>query len=160
MKLVPFPSNRDIGLLAARVGLGLTFMFLHGLPKLLGGPERWERLGGAMGNLGINFAPTFWGFMAAIAEFGGGLLLALGLVTQPALLTLTFTMFVAALMHLNLPPDNPNSGLKGASHAIEVGIAFIALFFTGPGRFSLDHLFGLVPREHTEAPETSQLSDS
>ena len=35
---------------------------------MAGGPERYEELGGAMANIGITFAPMFWGFMAAITE--------------------------------------------------------------------------------------------
>jgi uncharacterized membrane protein YphA (DoxX/SURF4 family) len=49
---------------------------------------------------------------------------------------LAFNMFVAAMMHLNLPADNPASGWSGASHALELMVVFLGLFFTGPGRFA------------------------
>lgn len=124
---------RDYGLLILRVGLGIMFLY-HGVPKLLGGPGVWEKLGGAMGNLGISFAPTLWGLMAALAEAGGGLALAAGFLFRPACALLTFTMFVAALKHLSTPGE----GLFAASHAIEVGIVFLSLILIGPGRFSLD----------------------
>ncbi len=55
---------RDTGLLILRVGLGVM-MIMHGLPKLQGGPELWAGVGKSMGNIGIHFMPTFWGFMAA-----------------------------------------------------------------------------------------------
>lgn len=125
-------QRRDLGLLIARVGLGAMFM-VHGWPKLIGGPDKWAKLGKAMGTLGIDFAPTFWGFCAAVAEFFGGLLLATGVAFVPAALALVFTMLVAALMHLE-----KGDGLKGASHAIEAGIVFAALALTGPGRYAVE----------------------
>ena len=124
----------DWGLLIARVGVGLMFVFVHGEPKLMGGPERWAKLGTAMEYLGIGFAPTFWGFMAAIAEFFGGLLLALGLFFRPACLGLIATMFVAAAMHLGR-----GDTMVQSSHAIENFFFLIGLFLVGPGKFSLDY---------------------
>ena len=105
----------------------------HGWPKITGGPEMWTNIGGSMGNLGIDFAPTFWGFMAAFAEFFGGLLLALGLFFRITNFLLVFTMIVAAIVHLK-----GEDGFGGASHAIEAGILFFSLIFIGPGRYSLD----------------------
>src|SRR5689334_1712788 len=110
-----YPS-RDLGLLILRVGIGLMFMF-HGWPKITGGSEMWTSIGGSMGNLGIDFAPTFWGFMAAFAEFFGGLLLVLGLFFRITNVLLVFTMIVAAIVHLK-----GDDGFGGASHAIEAGI--------------------------------------
>jgi len=72
-----------LGLMIIRLGLGIAFM-IHGAPILMGGPEKWQVLGGAMGYLGINFLPTFWGFMAAFSEFFGALFLILGLFFKPA----------------------------------------------------------------------------
>ncbi len=90
---------RDVGLLILRVGFGIMFMF-HGAPKLFGGPERWGKLGAAMGNFGIDFLPAFWGFMASFSEFFGGILLILGLFFRPACILLTLTMIVAAGFHI------------------------------------------------------------
>lgn len=125
----------DIGLLILRIGIGASFLFIHGLPKVLGGPEKWEGLGRAMETFGIAFTPVFWGFMAAITEALGGLLLAVGLGTRFVCVFLTVVMIVAAGMHLNA-----GDGLAGASHAIEVGLVFIAFIFTGAGRLSIDRL--------------------
>ena len=126
----------DHGLLVMRLGLGATFI-AHGWPKLVGGPEKWTKVGGAMSSLGIDFAPQFWGFMAAITEVGGGALLILGLLTRPALLGLIFTMFVATMMHIT-----KDHGFVKISHSLELGIAFAGMFLLGPGRFSLDHKLG------------------
>lgn len=123
---------RNLGLLFLRVGMGGMFMF-HGAPKLFGGPEVWEKVGMAMGSVGITFLPVFWGFMAAISEFFGGFFLVLGLFVRPACLLLTITMGVATMMHLG-----KGDGLKGASHALEAAIVFASLFLIGPGSHSID----------------------
>lgn len=125
-------ASLDAGLLVLRLGMGLMFV-AHGWPKMLGGPEKWEKLGGAMEHLGIGFAPVFWGLMAALSEFLGGVLVALGLGTRVASAFLAFTMVVAATMHLR-----QGDGFQDASHAIEAGFVFVALALTGAGRFSVD----------------------
>jgi putative oxidoreductase len=124
----------DWGLLLMRIGLGIMFV-THGYPKLFGGPEAWKGIGAAMGIFGITFAPAFWGFMAAFAEFFGGIFLALGLALRPYCVMLTITMVVASAFHLNR-----GDGLAGASHAIELGIVFVSLALIGAGNLSLDAL--------------------
>ncbi len=123
---------KNTGLLLIRIGLGIMF-FMHGYPKLLGGPDRWEGVGSAMGNLGVTFLPMFWGLLAALAETVGGICFLLGLFFRPVALALAFTMLVAALSHLDR-----GDGLKGASHAIELGVVFVGLAFLGPGKYSVD----------------------
>lgn len=123
---------RDTGLLILRIGLGVM-MIMHGLPKLQGGPELWSGVGKAMSNIGINFIPTFWGFMAAVTETIGGLFLILGLFFRPSALLLAFTMVIAGLMHLA-----SGDGISGASHAIELLFVFLGLVFIGPGKHSVD----------------------
>ena len=132
MILTFLDKHRHIGLLILRIGLGCMFLF-HGFPKLFGGPEKWEKVGGAMATFGITFIPAFWGFMAAISESLGGICLILGLFLRPACILMTITMLVAAASHLNR-----GEGLGGASHAIEVGIVFLSLILIGPGKYSLD----------------------
>jgi putative oxidoreductase len=123
---------REEGLLLLRLGLGVMFM-VHGGPKLLAGPDKWLQLGGAMKSLGISWAPLFWGLLAALSEFCGGIGLILGLLFRPACLCLTVTMGVATLMHFGR-----GDGLLGASHALELGVVFLSLMLIGPGRYSLD----------------------
>ena len=124
----------DVGLLILRVGLGVMFLY-HGAPKLFGGPEMWAKVGGAAGNFGLSFAPAFWGFMAGIAEFGGGLCLILGILFMPACILLVIDLIVAATFHIHA-----GQGLGMASHALEDGITFLGLTFIGPGRYSLQAL--------------------
>ncbi len=125
-------KHSDLGLLILRVGVGAMFV-VHGYPKLTGGTERWAKLGATMENLGIDFAPAFWGLMAALAETFGGVLLALGLWTRPACMALAFTMLVAMVHHLTR-----GDGVAGASHAIEALSVFLAITLIGPGRHSID----------------------
>ena len=127
--------GREAGLFVMRAGVGLSFLYIHGFPKMTAGTELWVKLGAAMGNLGIHFAPAFWGFMSASAEFFGGACLVLGLLTRPAAAVLAFNMLVAVTMHLTL-----GQGLETASHALEDLFLFAGLVFTGGGRYSLDQL--------------------
>lgn len=127
--------GKDAGLLLARAGIGFFFFYVHGLPKLTAGAPLWEKLGGAMGNLGITFAPAFWGFMAASAECAGGLFILLGLLTRPAAALLAFNMFVAMVMHLAL-----GQSLGEASHAAESMFFFLGLVLAGGGKYGLDQL--------------------
>ena len=130
------PVNKDVGLLLIRLGIGLSMLVFHGYDKITGGPDVWRGVGGGMANLGIGFAPVFWGFMASFAEFAGSILLMLGALFRPAALMLAFTMFVAMLVHLNMPADSPSAGWSGASHAIELLIVYVGLFLIGPGRYA------------------------
>lgn len=120
------------GLLIMRIGLG-AMMIVHGLPKLTGGIETWEKLGNAMGNLNIHFAPTFWGFMSAVTESVGGLFCILGLWFRIVSLFMVINFIVATVSHFA-----GGGGFKEASHAIELCFVFAGLFFLGPGRYSVD----------------------
>ncbi len=130
--LIKLGNYKNIGLLIMRLGLGVMLMY-HGYPKLLGGPAKWNEIGGAMKYIGISFIPSFWGFLAAATETFGGFLLVLGLAFRPVCLLLAFTMLIASIMHLK-----SGDGLMTASHAIELGIVFLGLSFVGPGKYSVD----------------------
>lgn len=126
---------RDAGLLFIRLGIGFAFIFVHGWGKISGGPELWGKIGGSMANLGITFAPVFWGFMASLAEFGGGILLVFGLFTRSTSAFMAFTMFVAFMQHTSkLDPWNR------AIYPMEMFAVFMALIFLGAGKFSIDAL--------------------
>ena len=124
---------QDAGLLLVRLAIGIFYVVVHGWPKLLGGPDKWEKVGAALGNLGVTFAPEFWGLMAALTESIGAALFAIGFLFRPSSLLLAFVMGVAATMHLKA-----GDGLIGASHAIEMGIVFLGFVFIGPGKYSFD----------------------
>jgi putative oxidoreductase len=128
---------RDLGLLILRLGIGLNMLIFHGWDKITAGPALWQKVGGAMGNLGIHFLPIFWGFMAATAESVAATLVALGLFYRPAAAMAAFTMLVATIVHLKMPADAPNAGWSGAADALLYLTAFIGLGILGPGKFSL-----------------------
>ena len=122
----------NVGLLLLRIGLG-AMMIWHGYPKLAGGPEKWKKLGNAMGDLGLHDFPVFWGFMAAFSEGVCGLLFLIGFLFRPSCLLIVITMAVAAFHHLY-----NGDGMGDASHALELGIVFLAMFIIGPGKYSVD----------------------
>ena len=124
---------QDSALLLFRLGLGGMFMW-HGWPKIIGGTEKWAGLGKSMGTFGIDFAPVFWGFMSSFAEFGGGLLFAIGLFYRPACLLLVSNMMVAFFSQMI-----DGKGLQKASQSLEDGISFFGAAFIGPGKYSLDY---------------------
>lgn len=147
----------DLGLLLLRVVVGANMLLFHGWQKITAGPDRWVGLGGEMQHLGITFLPVFWGFMAAISESLGAVLLATGLLFRPAAALLAMTMLVAAMRHLNLPPDAAAAGWKGASHALELLAVFAALFLIGPGRYVLLPR-GWRPRRRRAASERTRVA--
>jgi len=122
---------KDLGLLIIRLGVGLPMVY-RGYLKLAAGPGRWRGIGAAMENLGISFAPTFWGFMAAFAEGVGGLCIVLGFQVQIAAALLCFTMLIAFLRHYMA-----GDGFGRFIHPVELGAVFLGLALIGPGRFAL-----------------------
>ena len=125
----------DAGILFLRIGIGFSFIFVHGWGKIMGGTELWGKIGGSMANMGITFAPVFWEFMASISEFGGGILILLGLFTRPASAFMAFTMLVAFMQHTSkLDPWNR------AIYPMEMFAVFMALLFIGAGKYSIDAL--------------------
>ncbi len=121
----------NIGHFILRVGIGLIFIF-HGYPKISGGTEKWLWLGSQMKYFGITFAPVFWGFMAACAEFFGGICLTVGFYTRIAAFFIAGVMVVALIMHLNKGDD-----FTTFSHPLSNLIIMISLMLMGGGMWSL-----------------------
>jgi putative oxidoreductase len=132
--------NRDAGLLMLRILLGGVFLWVHGVPKLFKGDvvETWEFLGKQLHLWAIHWPPPkFWGFLAMLTETGGIVLFIIGLLFRPACLLLVVVMSVAATYHF-ASEKTFSSGLREASHAIEMGIVFLSMIFIGPGKYSID----------------------
>jgi len=125
-----------LGLLVLRIGLGLLFL-IHGVPKMIGGPEKWAMLGKAMSNFGINFTPAFWGFLAAFAESFGAVALITGFFFRPAAFMLAGTMLVAASMHY----FKGDPYIASISYPLEMMVVFVSLLIAGPGNFTINELF-------------------
>ena len=126
-----FKKDPDLGLLLLRVGFGLYMAIGHGWGKITGGVERWAELGGVMGLIGLAFAPAFWGFLAAVSEFIGALLVTVGLATRVGAALLIGTMGMATLMHLVTGNGSPEK-------AIMYLIGFVVILLAGAGKYSLD----------------------
>lgn len=123
----------NLGLTILRVGVGVLF-FIFGWQKLAGGAQLWAMIGGAMNFLGISFAPTFWGLLATIAEFAGGLLLALGLFTRWASWSLVLTMIVAVILKINT-----GTGMADVSSPLFALLITLAFALGGGGAWSVDN---------------------
>lgn len=121
----------DLGLLVLRLGFGLGFVWYHGWPKIVGGPERWAGVGGAMGNYGIGFGAEWWGLAAALAETVGALCIAAGFLFRPMALALAFVMVTATVNHITTGQGTP-------AHAFKNVWVFLGAAIAGPGRYSVD----------------------
>jgi putative oxidoreductase len=131
-----------IALLIARLIIGLG-VASHGAQKLFG----WFGGGGPAGTgsffEGIGFRPgTMFAVAAGLAEFGGGLLTATGLLNPigPALIIM---VMLVATFAVHLP-----NGFFASNGGFELPASNIAasllLAFTGPGPYSLDGLLNFT----------------
>ena len=86
----------------------------------------------------LNFIfPTFFAWLAALAEVGGAVLLLLGLFTRWSVIPVIFTMFVAVYYHF---PNGWNVVAHGYQMAaIYIGILAIPLIYGGGNYLSLDY---------------------
>jgi putative oxidoreductase len=131
----------DFGILLLRSAVGLT-MAAHGAQKLFGwfGGPGLDKV--ALGFEQLGFVPgRRHARLAGVTEVGGGLLLALGLLTPAAGALILALMLVAALSVHRKGGFFLTAG--GYEYNLILAVAGISLVFTGPGRFSLDALFGL-----------------
>ncbi len=130
----------SFGILLLRVVLGLL-MAAHGSQKLFGWFGGSGLSGTAAGFARIRFrAPLLMALAAALAEFAGGLLLAIGLATPLATLALIVVMLNAiATTHWQNGFWNTK---RGYEFNLLILTAAVAIAATGPGRFSLDALIG------------------
>lgn len=119
----------DGALTLLRAFTGLALAFGHGLGKL---PPS-EKFVAGVGSLGFP-APGLFAWAAALSEFGGGLLLALGLATRPAATLVCFTMAVAAFgQHWSDPFSKKEPALLFGT----IALTFVLL---GSSRYGLDRL--------------------
>ncbi|HTV62593.1 MAG TPA: DoxX family protein [Verrucomicrobiae bacterium] len=131
MKKIFAPGNdstmTSLGLLALRLWLGLTMLLHHGVEKI----NNFSQMAPMF------FDPFHIGHQASLglvvfAEAAGALLLAMGLLTRFAALTLVIDMAVAFFM--------VHKSLRGGELAFIYLAGFVALLLAGGGKCSLDHL--------------------
>jgi putative oxidoreductase len=128
-----FFNKPDLGILIIRIFLGGSYIFIHGLPKIMGGPDKWERIGNAVKNFNIDFYPVIWGFLAACVELIGGIFLVLGLFFRPTAASILFIMAVAASHQIY-----SGDPVTKIAYPVELGCILLGLIFIGPGKYSLD----------------------
>jgi len=130
------------GILFLRVVLG-AIMAAHGAQKLFGWFGGGGPRGTAEGFAHLRFrAPLLFALAAGLAEFGGGLLLAAGLLTPLAALAIAVVM-LNAIGTVHWPNGFWNSR-GGYEFNLLVVAAAVAMAATGAARFSLDNLIGWV----------------
>lgn len=119
-------------LLLLRLVVG-SAMVLHGWQKI-GSPFHWmDKMPSA--------PPAFLQGLAVLAEVGGGAALIAGLLTPLAAIALICDMSYA-LLFVHWPKGDPFVAASANSSSYERALVYlvaaVALFLTGPGRYSLD----------------------
>jgi putative oxidoreductase len=137
LKLQDKEALMSYGLLLLRVFVGLAFVG-HGTQKLFGwwGGYGPQGTGGFFSSLGYRSGVQM-AVLAGLAEAGGGLLLALGLLTPVACAALAVVM-INAIVAVTLKPGF----MLGSELELTYLVVAISLAATGPGPFSLDRAIG------------------
>lgn len=132
----------DVALLIVRVVIGL-YVAAHGAQKLFGwfnGPG----LKGTEGFLGgmLGFRPAgLWAPALALAEFGGGLLLAIGFFTPLGAIAVAASQLTATVVvHWAKGPWGTEGGYEQTLTNLAVAVA---VAISGAGRYSIDNLLGI-----------------
>ncbi len=121
--------SNELTITLLRVFAGLAMALTHGFGKI---PPP-EMLVSGIGSMGVP-VPELFAWMAALAEFAGGILLAMGLLTRPAALFLASTMLVAGFVVHGADPFNVKE------MAFLYLVIYLVFLTRGAGKWSLDHL--------------------
>jgi putative oxidoreductase len=121
------------GLLILRCIPAYYLIANHGWGKITD-PSKWNWLGSTLTKyfFGIlDFANPFFGFLAAFSESICAVLVFIGLLTRPAALLVSGTMFVAAFHHITTTGSPESAWMYFA--------IFMTLVCLGPGKYSIDN---------------------
>ena len=112
-------KKTEIGVLILRVFLGLSF-FIHGLSKFQNGIDNTA---GWFESIGI---PGFMGYVVAIIELIGGVLLIIGLGTRYIAALFVFIM-IGAIVKVKIAAGFMGNG-QGAGYELDLAFAVMAIF--------------------------------
>lgn len=127
------PRSADLGLLVLRIWFGGLMAWLHGLDKL----KNFSAYAGKFVDpFGLGQTPSL--ALVVFAELVCGLCVMLGLFTRVTALILAFTMAVAFWVGHGAKLSGQGSGEMAF---IFLG-AYLALFFAGAGKYSVDANLG------------------
>ncbi len=133
----------DYAPLVLRVVLGIIF-FMHGYAKIT--MMGVDKVSGMLAGIGFP-APALFAYILMYGETIGGMLLIVGVLTYWVSLFNIVVAFVAGFfVHLS-KGFFINEG--GYEFILLIGAASVALFITGPGKYSVD--------AHLQTSDTSQM---
>jgi len=119
------PIAFDLSMLLVRLSGGL--LLLHGIPKLMGFTERMDKFSDPFG-----IGPTASLALCVFAEFFCTVFVVLGAFTRIMVVPIIINMAVIVFIVHGQDP------IKEKELAIFYLLTFIAIFFAGPGKYSLD----------------------
>jgi len=130
-------------LLAARIALGGIFV-LSGYGKLMG----LAAFSASLASHGVP-AAWLWGPIGAAVEFGGGMLIVLGLATHYAALVMILFVIVATLISHrfwdSVDPQQFKAQQTQFLKNLAIAGGFVLLFATAGGRLAIDSLLRRHP---------------
>jgi len=124
---------QPLALLLMRLTLG-AIMMAHGYQKFSHGLQHFA---GWVGSMGV---PSWLGYVSALTELIGGLMVFVGFFTRPAAFAICINLFVAIWkvhLHNGLmgSPDHP-----GYEFPLAAATLAFALIFLGGGPIAIDHI--------------------
>lgn len=140
-----FSPYSDLGLFILRLAAGIIFL-VHGWPKLnpnspMKGPAGF---GGFLKQMGVPM-PIFFGWVVALLETLGAVLLILGLGTRVLAVLFAIDMLVAILVAKKRVMKVGFSAQQATGWEFDfiLGAVALSLLFTGAGNIALDPVLGL-----------------
>ena len=128
------------GALALRIVLGVAMIY-HGYGKVVPGSLHGnvtapiEHYSGFVASMGL---PRWLGYVSALTEFVGGILVLVGLLTRFAALLITINMaFAIALV-------TRHHGYAGSEEPLALLVIALMLLFYGAGVLAIDRKIGLA----------------
>jgi putative oxidoreductase len=126
-------SSYELGYTFIRISIGIVFL-IFGYGKLTSGTANLTGLGSAMAAFGITHGYLYWGYLAALTEFCGGLTIIFGFLTRLACIPLIWLLIVALTFHIKKGDAFSTWGFAFTCLCLMIGF-----LIAGSGNYSLDH---------------------